>query len=94
MTQPIPASSTIQEVENVVIQTMEPLDADQIWETFEARGFHVPPEVIRLALTRGATRTPPDSPTVASSSCVSRAHARDGPARLGLRGRIGHRWVL
>jgi CheY-like chemotaxis protein len=35
-----------------------------------------------------------DSPTAASSGGAGRVHARDGPARLGLRGRIGHRWVL
>jgi hypothetical protein len=96
MTQPMQASSTIQEAESVVIKTMaeQLLHADQLRETLESKSSQATTEGIFLAFARDAGRAPRDSPTTASSDCVRPAYARDGPARPGLRGRIGQRWVL
>ena len=50
--------------------------------------------VIGRVVTRDAAGIPPNSPAVTSSSCVGRVYARESAPRLGLRGRIGHRWVF
>ena len=52
MTQPIQLPSAVQEVENVVMETMaeQPLDADHIWVALEARGIQATPGMIHLAL--------------------------------------------
>ena len=52
MTRPTQSSNPSSEVESVVIQTVaeQPLNADEFWETLEAKGIQATPGVIHLAL--------------------------------------------